>query len=135
MTTLDVDLSDGTFIDGSGESPNIRINPGAMAKLLDTIFSDAGDLALIAGSLPVAGESGTLSSRFDGDAKVARGHVTAKTGWINGVYALAGKIDAADGSTLIAVVVASGEVGESAKAAIDNVFAAAYTCGNNLASY
>ena len=135
MKTLDVDLSDGTFIDGSGESPNIRINPGAMAKLLDTIFSDAGDLALIAGSLPVAGESGTLSSRFDGDAKVARGHVTAKTGWINGVYALAGKIDAADGSTLIAVVVASGEVGESAKAAIDNVFAAAYSCGNNLASY
>ncbi|MFM2411872.1 MAG: D-alanyl-D-alanine carboxypeptidase/D-alanyl-D-alanine-endopeptidase [Actinomycetota bacterium] len=135
MTTLDVDLSDGTFIDGSGESLNIRINPGALAKLLDTIFSDAGDLALIAGSLPVAGESGTLSSRFDGDASVARGHVTAKTGWINGVYALAGKIDAADGSTLIAVVVASGDVGESAKAAIDNVFAAAYTCGNNLASY
>jgi D-alanyl-D-alanine carboxypeptidase/D-alanyl-D-alanine-endopeptidase (penicillin-binding protein 4) len=135
MTTIDVDFSDGKIIDGSGESPDIRINPAPLAKLLDTVFSDAGDLAVIAKSLPVAGESGTLSGRFDGDAKVARGHVTAKTGWINGVYALAGQIVAADGTKLIAIVVATGDVSDSAKAAIDNVFAGAYTCGNNLASY
>lgn len=135
MTTLDADFSDGTFIDGSGESPKIRINPATMAKLLDTIFSDSGDLAVIASSLPVAGESGTLKSRFAGDAAVAKGQVRAKTGWINGVYALAGQIVAADGTKLIAVVVASGEVSDSAKAVIDSVFAGAYTCGNNLASY
>ena len=135
MTTLDADFSDGTFIDGSGESPNIRINPTALAKLLDTIFNGSEELAIIASSLPVAGESGTLSSRFGGDAAVAKGHVRAKTGWINGVYSLAGQIEAADGTKLIAIVVAAGEVSDSAKAAIDNVFAGAYTCGNNLASY
>lgn len=135
MTTLDIDFSDGTFIDGSGESPDIRINPSPLAALLDTVFNDVGALEVIADSLPVAGESGTLSGRFEGGAKVARGHVTAKTGWINGVYALAGQVDAVDGSTLITIVVAWGDVGESAKAAIDKVFAGVYTCGNNLASY
>ena len=135
MKTLDADFSEGTFIDGSGESAKIRINPAPLAELLDTIFADEGDLAVIANSLPIAGESGTLSSRFSGAAKVARGHVTAKTGWIDGLYALAGQIRAADGTTLIAVAVASGKVKDSAKAAIDNVFAAAYSCGNNLAPY
>lgn len=135
MTTIDVDFSDGTFIDGSGESPDIRINPNPLAALLDTIFTEGGELGAIADSLPVAGKSGTLSGRFDGDAEVARGHVTAKTGWINGVYALAGEVDAADGSKLITIVVAWGDVGESAKSAIDRVFAGVYTCGNNLASY
>ena len=33
------------------------------------------------------------------------------------------------------IAVASGKVKDSAKAAIDNVFAGAFTCGNNLASY
>jgi D-alanyl-D-alanine carboxypeptidase/D-alanyl-D-alanine-endopeptidase (penicillin-binding protein 4) len=135
MKTLDADFSDGTFIDGSGESAKIRINPAPLAELLDTIFNDEGELSVIANSLPVAGKSGTLSSRFTGAAKVARGHVTAKTGWIYGVYALAGNIEAADGTKLIAITVASGKVKDSAKAAIDKVFAAAYSCGNNLASY
>lgn len=135
MKTLDADFSEGTFIDGSGESAKIRINPAPLAELLDTIFADEGDLAVIANSLPIAGESGTLSSRFSGAAKIARGHVTAKTGWIDGLYALAGQIRAADGTTLIAIAVASGKVKDSAKAAIDNVFAAAYSCGNNLAPY
>ena len=135
MTTLDADFSDGKFVDGSGESPDIRINPAPLAKLLDTIFSDAGDLSHISKNLPVAGKSGTLSGRFDGDASVARGNVVAKTGWINGVYSLAGQITAADGTKLIAIAVATGDVGDSAKAAIDSVFAGAYTCGNNLSSY
>lgn len=135
MKTIDLDFSTGTYIDGSGESKDIRIDPAELAKLLDIVFSDGSELSVIADSLPVAGESGTLGSRFTGSAKVARGHVTAKTGWINGVYSLAGQIDAADGSTLIAVVVAKGKVTDSAKKAIDKVFARAYTCGNNLASY
>jgi D-alanyl-D-alanine carboxypeptidase/D-alanyl-D-alanine-endopeptidase (penicillin-binding protein 4) len=61
--------------------------------------------------------------------------VIAKTGSISGVRALAGKIEAADGTNLIAIVVAQGKVGNKARAALDNVFAGAYTCGNNLSSY
>ena len=43
--------------------------------------------------------------------------------------------EACQGWLLIAIVVAEGSVKDNAKAAIDNVFAAAYSCGNNLASY
>lgn len=135
MSTIDVDFSDSTFIDGSGESPDIRINLKALAALLDVVFSGDGEFGVIANSLPVAGESGTLANRFEGEAEVARGNVIAKTGSINGLYSLAGQVNAADGSRLLTVVIAEGDVGDSARAAIDRVFAGVYTCGNNLASY
>jgi D-alanyl-D-alanine carboxypeptidase/D-alanyl-D-alanine-endopeptidase (penicillin-binding protein 4) len=83
----------------------------------------------------VAGKSGTLASRFVAPNAAARGAVVAKTGWINGVYSLAGRITAADGTPLIAIVVARGAVTSTAMPAIDGVFSAGYTCGNNLASY
>lgn len=135
MIARDIDFSDGTFIDGSGESKDIRINPAPLAQLLKLIFDDTDEFSVIAKALPVAGESGTLSSRFAGSSSDARGHVVAKTGWISGVYSLAGKIEAADGTRLIAIAVAQGKVSDTAKTAIDKVFAGAYNCGNNLSSY
>jgi D-alanyl-D-alanine carboxypeptidase/D-alanyl-D-alanine-endopeptidase (penicillin-binding protein 4) len=135
MAKIDLNFGDGIYVDGSGESPNERINPATLAQLLDVVFADTADLTIIADSLPIAGKTGTLTSRFAAPNDAARGHVVAKTGWINGVYALAGRIQAADGTNLIAVVVARGSVGEPAKVAIDGVFAGAYACGNNLASY
>ncbi|MEN9740094.1 MAG: D-alanyl-D-alanine carboxypeptidase/D-alanyl-D-alanine-endopeptidase [Actinomycetota bacterium] len=135
MKDRNIDFSTSTFVDGSGESPNIKIDVAALATLLDLVFADGSDLAVIADNLPVAGKSGTLADRFTGDAKIAVDHVIAKTGSISGVRALAGKIEAADGTNLIAIVVAQGKVGNKARAALDNVFAGAYTCGNNLSSY
>ncbi|MFZ4505448.1 MAG: D-alanyl-D-alanine carboxypeptidase/D-alanyl-D-alanine-endopeptidase [Microbacteriaceae bacterium] len=135
IARLGVDMSSGTFLDGSGESGNIQIPVGKLSDLLDYIFADASPLTSIAAALPVAGKSGTLASRFVAPNAAARGAVVAKTGWINGVYALAGRITSADGTPLIAIVVARGAVTSTAMPAIDGVFNAGYTCGNNLASY
>jgi D-alanyl-D-alanine carboxypeptidase/D-alanyl-D-alanine-endopeptidase (penicillin-binding protein 4) len=135
ITRLGVDMSSGTFIDGSGESGKIQIPVTKLSDLLDYIFADGSPLSSVVSALPVSGKSGTLASRFKAPYTAARGKVVAKTGWINGVYSLAGRITAADGTPLIAVVVARGDVSSSAMTAIDGVFTAGYTCGSNLASY
>lgn len=135
INTHGVDLTGGTFIDGSGESNKNLLPPRAMVDLIAQIFGGDPKLAIIGDALPIAGKTGTLASRFAGKAAVARDHVQAKTGWINGVYALAGQIETKDKGRTYFVVVARGKVSSTAMAAIDNVVAGMYTCGSNLASY
>ncbi len=129
------DMTGGNFVDGSGESKKDVIPPRAMVELVSQIFQGDPQLAMIGDDLPVAGQSGTLASRFTGKASSARGHVQAKTGWINGVYALAGQIETKGNGRLFFVVVARGKVTSSAMPAIDNLVAGMYSCGTNLASY
>lgn len=135
MSKFDIDFSGGTFVDGSGESPNNRIDPSAMAQLIHTALSDDGDMSVIRENLAIAGQSGSLAKRFGGSAKSAKGHVIGIPGRSSGVSTLAGQIESADGTKLIAIVVAQTKAKDAAKAAIDAVFAGAYGCGNNLASY
>lgn len=129
------DLTGGKFVDGSGESNKNLIPPIALVELVSQIFGGDEKLSLIADALPVAGKSGTLATRFTGKSEVARGHVQAKTGWINGVYALAGLVETSDKARIFFVVVARGKVDSSAMNAIDGVVAGIYGCGTNLASY
>jgi D-alanyl-D-alanine carboxypeptidase/D-alanyl-D-alanine-endopeptidase (penicillin-binding protein 4) len=130
-----VDMTGGKFVDGSGESKKDLLPPRAIVELVGQVFGGSKDLALVADALPVAGQSGTLATRFTGKAEIARGHVQAKTGWINGVYALAGEINTKGAGGLHFVVVARGKVDATAMAAIDELVAAMYSCGSNLASY
>lgn len=130
-----VDMTGGTFVDGSGESASDLIPPRAMIELVQQIFQGDEELAAIGDALPVAGQSGTLASRFVGDAEVAREHVVAKTGWISGVYSLAGQIDTALDGRLFFVVVARGTVDATAIPVIDELVARIYSCGTNLASF
>jgi D-alanyl-D-alanine carboxypeptidase/D-alanyl-D-alanine-endopeptidase (penicillin-binding protein 4) len=83
--------------------------------------------------LPVSGVSGTLSARFTGVSKAARGSVHAKSGYIPGLYSLAGVVMAKDG-TPIAFAAFSREAGGkklyySARAAHDALAARFYECG------
>ncbi len=133
LGNYDIDMSAGAFEDGSGESNKDLIPPRVMIELLDVVFSSK-DLAVLRDALPVAGQSGTLASRFVGEAENARGHVRAKSGWIDKVYALAGQVEA-KGGDLNFVVVARGKVSSTAMAAIDNLVAGIYSCGSNLASF
>jgi D-alanyl-D-alanine carboxypeptidase/D-alanyl-D-alanine-endopeptidase (penicillin-binding protein 4) len=135
LNTHGVDMTGGKFVDGSGESKKDLIPPRAMVELVGQVFGGSDNLALIADALPVAGQSGTLASRFTGKAEKARGHVQAKTGWIDGVYALAGEIDTKGSGGLHFVVVARGKVDSTAMAAIDELVAEMYSCGSNLASF
>ena len=94
------------------------------------------NLDVVRDALPVAGKSGTLSGRFTGANAVARGHVTAKTGWIDTAYTLAGFMDAADGTRLTFAFYAVGEgIKDDAKEALDTLTTAVYNCGNNLATF
>jgi serine-type D-Ala-D-Ala carboxypeptidase/endopeptidase (penicillin-binding protein 4) len=135
LNAIGVDLTGGTIIDGSGQSAKNLLPPRAIVELVTQIFEGEKRLAAIGKALPIAGQTGTLASRFVGPAAVARGKVQAKTGWIDGVYALAGRIDTKRGGRTYFVVVARGKVDSTARAAIDNVVAGMYSCGTNLASF
>ena len=69
-----------------------------MASFMRRVSDGTNNLDIVRDALPVAGKSGTLASRFSGANAVARGHVTAKTGWIDTAYTLSGFVDAADGT-------------------------------------
>jgi len=129
-----LDPTAAKIMDGSGESPQNTVAPAFMVKLMKQIFTQAGSLAVEKQSLPVAGESGSLQSRFKGKNIDADGHVFAKTGWINHGYTLVGYITPKDGSTLLFAVYALGpKVADNAKDAIDNLVTGFYRCGLSLA--
>ncbi|MBT1636235.1 D-alanyl-D-alanine carboxypeptidase/D-alanyl-D-alanine endopeptidase [Clavibacter michiganensis] len=127
-----LDTSSLTIVDGQGLSPDNRVPPSLLAQLMIQVDQRKQALGYLHDGLPVAGKTGTLSSRFTGDSAVARGHVVAKTGWIDTGYTLAGIIDAADGTKLTFAFYAIGNVTGNAKIALDALAAGAYRCGADL---
>lgn len=122
--------------DASGMSRNNAVPPEYFTQLFLKIHAGEGSLAIIRDGLPVAGQSGTLNyaNRFFGANAIARGHVRAKSGSISSAYTLTGMIDAADGSTLVFAIYATGNVGSGARTAIDTLATGFYKCGNNLSN-
>ncbi|MFZ7089141.1 D-alanyl-D-alanine carboxypeptidase/D-alanyl-D-alanine endopeptidase [Curtobacterium sp. RRHDQ10] len=118
--------------DGSGESAANAVSPALVAQLMVQVAAGTNGLGTLAQALPVAGVSGTLSSRFTGANAVARGKVHAKTGWIDTANTLGGYIDAADGTRLTFAFYALGSSRAAALPALDAVTAAVYRCGGNL---
>jgi len=123
------------IVDGSGESANNQVPPAAMTSLLRVIQAGRLNLDVVKDAMPVAGKSGTLASRFTGANAVVRGNVTAKTGWIDTEYALAGFMTAADGKVLVfAFDAVRPGIKSTAMAALDSLTVAAYGCGDNLSN-
>jgi D-alanyl-D-alanine carboxypeptidase/D-alanyl-D-alanine-endopeptidase (penicillin-binding protein 4) len=121
--------------DGSGLSHENAVPPLYIAQLMVKVLNGADNLSYVYDALPVAGKSGTLAGRFTGDSAVARGAVTAKTGWISTAYTLGGVVRAADGSTLTFAFYAIGDgIRANAKDAIDALTAGVFNCGDNLAN-
>jgi len=132
LTSLGLDTTGMVLIDGSGESDQNKVTPKFFTDLMKLVLAGGDNLNYIAQGLPVAGESGSLASRFSGKNVDADGKVFAKTGWIKHGYTLAGYIKPADGSTLTFAVYALGNVSDSAKLAIDNLVTGFYRCGLTL---
>jgi D-alanyl-D-alanine carboxypeptidase/D-alanyl-D-alanine-endopeptidase (penicillin-binding protein 4) len=133
LSNANVTFTGAKIYDGSGESTANAISPADMAKLVKQIYLGSGDFSVIRQSLPVSGESGSLSSRFKGANVDAAGKVFAKTGWIKHGYTLAGYITAKDNSVLLFAVYALGpKVEDPAKGAIDNLVTGFYRCGAAL---
>jgi D-alanyl-D-alanine carboxypeptidase/D-alanyl-D-alanine-endopeptidase (penicillin-binding protein 4) len=125
-----------TIKDGSGLSALNGVPPVVMATFMRRVSDGTDNLDIVRDALPVAGKSGTLASRFTGDNAVARGHVTAKTGWIDTAYTLSGFVDAADGTRLTFAFYAIGVgIKDNAKDALDTLVTGVYNCGDNTASF
>ncbi len=123
------------IVDGSGESPSNQVPPATMTALLRQIQAGALNLDVVRAGLSVAGRSGSLASRFTGANAVARGHVAAKTGWIDIEYSLAGTVTAADGTVLeFAFYAIRPGISSTAKAALDTLTTAVFRCGDNLSN-
>jgi len=91
LTEYGINTSKLVVKDASGLSRDNRITASLMGQLLFKLRNDP-QFALLYESLPVAGISGTLQSRFLTTAPSAIGLVRAKTGNLNGTVTLAGYV-------------------------------------------
>jgi len=125
-------VDDITIVDGSGLSEDNAVPATTVAKLMVQVGARQQSLGVVLDALPVSGRSGTLASRFTGPNAAAAGAVRAKTGWIDTAYTLAGTIDAQDGTRLTFAFYAIGDVRDSARAALDTLTTAVWSCGGDL---
>ncbi|WUB77409.1 D-alanyl-D-alanine carboxypeptidase/D-alanyl-D-alanine-endopeptidase [Streptomyces sp. NBC_00576] len=128
LAKLGLPMSGARFADGSGLNRADRLTP----NLLTAILAKAGDpshpeLRAALTGLPVAGFTGTLSTRYtDGAAGVVR----AKTGTLTGVNALAGTVVDRDGRLLAFAFLAADSTSKTeAQAALDRTATALAACG------
>ncbi len=136
LTKLGIDSTGMVMKDGSGLAQANRVTPKMIAELMAKSAVDTGPLANLATYLPVAGRSGTLATRFTGKNSAARTYVTGKSGYIPGLYSLAGLVKAKDGSLLSYAMFARSangkKVGYAARGALDTVATRFYQCGLGL---
>lgn len=124
------------IIDGSGLSEKNGVPSVVMAQFMRRVQAGSDNLDIVRDALPVAGKSGTLAGRFNGDNSVLRGKLTAKTGWIDTAYTLSGFLTAKDGTVLtFAFYAIGGGIKDNAKEALDTLATGVYTCGNNTANF
>lgn len=130
-----LDTTKITIRDGSGLSDLNAVSPQFVTTLMTKVYAGEKDLGLVYSSLPVAGVSGSLASRFTGANEIAAGSVMAKTGWLDTEYSLAGLVNAADGTVLAFTFYSIRDgITEDAKEAQDTLATGLYTCGDNLSN-
>ena len=119
--------------DASGLAQDNRVTARLITDTLLALdpFSEAiGDFSKY---LATPTSAGTLSTRFKGANKLPKGVVQAKTGFIPGLYSLAGYVTAKDGHRLVYAFFARGEgVGGGTRTKLDSLVVKAYTCGARL---
>jgi serine-type D-Ala-D-Ala carboxypeptidase/endopeptidase (penicillin-binding protein 4) len=111
----------GTDDDGSGLSPADSRSPREWRELLQAARAQPW-WPLLRDALPLAGRSGTLSSRFRGTA--AEGNVWAKTGTIVGGIALSGYGTSAGGRGFVFSVLVNGDRSPAAERPLDALITA-----------
>ncbi|MBF4552250.1 D-alanyl-D-alanine carboxypeptidase/D-alanyl-D-alanine-endopeptidase [Pseudoclavibacter sp. VKM Ac-2888] len=134
LSTLGLDADGLVLADGSGLSADNRVPPELVAELLQAISQPDIAASQMLDDLPASGQTGTLQTRLT-SLGVPPGAITAKTGWINEVYGLAGYMTAADGSRLTFAFFVVGAVTPANRDALDSIAARAYSCGASLANW
>ena len=124
---------DGSVLyDGSGLSRANRMSPRLLVAVLRWAADDAHpDLRTVVSSLPVAGYTGSLTTRMDMGPPAGLGRVRAKTGTLTGVTSLAGLAVDLDGD-LLAFALLADKIPRNrdglARIAMDNAAAALGAC-------
>ena len=122
--------------DGSGLSQGDRVTAKLIAQIMAKVATPGSALAKMQDYLAVAGESGTLAGRFNGKNATASGKIFAKSGYIPGLYSLAGVVYSKDGGRIAFAAFARSangkKVGYGARPALDALAARIYSCGVSL---
>jgi len=119
LAPLGVDASQYTMVDGSGLADNNRATAEALVQTLQAMSINP-DANVYRSSLPVAGVSGTLQSRFRNT--IAQGRVQAKTGTISGVVSLSGYAAPPNYSPLVfSIVTNSNASASTVRSAVDEL--------------
>ncbi|MFF9122810.1 D-alanyl-D-alanine carboxypeptidase/D-alanyl-D-alanine-endopeptidase [Streptomyces sp. NPDC014889] len=127
LKKLDLPLTGADFHDGSGLDRADRLTADLLTALLAKAADPAGPgLRPVLTGLPVAGFTGTLTSRYtDG----AAGLVRAKTGTLTGVNTLAGTVVARNGHLLAFAFLAEDTTApQAAQRALDHAATTLATC-------
>jgi D-alanyl-D-alanine carboxypeptidase/D-alanyl-D-alanine-endopeptidase (penicillin-binding protein 4) len=109
LRDLGITTGGARILDGSGLSRQDRLRPEALVQVIRTAADpDHPELRTVLTGMPVAGFTGSLSSRFDSGAPAGLGLVHAKTGTLTaaGVHGLAGTVTTVDDAVLAFVVIA-----------------------------
>jgi D-alanyl-D-alanine carboxypeptidase/D-alanyl-D-alanine-endopeptidase (penicillin-binding protein 4) len=136
LTQNGFDLTGVTLNDGCGLSTLNKIPAKVLSEVLAVAAAPDGKdprtakLRPMLGGLPVAGGSGTLSTRYlDVASAKGKGWLRAKTGTLSGVNTLAGVVLDTDGRVLVFALMSSGSLPDPGRAALDAVAADLRTCG------
>ena len=137
LGNLGIDSSQLVMKDASGLAQANRVTPKMITDLMVKVAQGNTALTPLESYLPVAGVGpGSMGGRFTGKNAVARKFVKGKTGFIPGLYSLAGIINAKDGSRLAYAIFARSadgkQVGWSTRGALDTVATRFYVCGAKL---
>lgn len=128
LAHLGLPVTGAVFKDGSGLNRDDKLTAGLLTALLSKAADPAHpELRPVLTGLPVAGFTGTLSSRYtDGAAGVVR----AKTGTLTGVNTLAGTVVDRDGRLLAFAFLTSDTTSPgAAQTALDKTVTALAACG------
>lgn len=137
VDAVEAALRDGGFeTDGvalrdlSGLSVDNRIPAGVLDRLVAAAAGpDRDDLRPMLDYLPVAGATGTLTSRYDTTSRAGAGWVRAKTGTLTDVNGLAGYVVDVDGRVLSFGLISNGTPAGIARPALDVVASVLRECG------
>ena len=137
LQNLNIDSSKLVMKDASGLAQANRVTAKMITELMVKVANGDPVLSPLESYLPVAGVGpGSMVSRFTGRNAVARKFVRGKTGFIPGLYSLAGTINAQDGSRLAYAIFAHSadgkRVGGATRGALDTVATRFFTCGSRL---
>jgi len=119
--------------DAAGLAQADRVTPLLISDALAAIDRYSDSVGDFSSYLANSTSAGTLSTRFKGANKLPEGVVQAKTGYIPGLYSLAGYVTASDGHRLVfAFFARGGGVGGGTRTKLDSLVVKAFTCGARL---